>query len=154
MNLNNGATYLTTEQLEALRRFVLDNPTLYLDEIQHRLPELDLPIVSITTLRNYLKNHLNLSHRKLLRVAQERSEIRRAQYLEEISLYSPEQLVFVDETQKQIGTTKRQRGWAICGSDAKVLEFFLGQTDFTFSLIALVFVVSRQIHTTDSLSFF
>lgn len=136
LNLNNGATYLTTEQLEALRRFVLDNPTLYLDEIQHRLPELDLPIVSITTLRNYLKNHLNLSHRKLLRVAQERSEIRRAQYLEEISLYSPEQLVFVDETQKQIGTTKRQRGWAICGSDAKVLEFFLGRTDFTFSLIA------------------
>ena len=48
LNLNNGATYSTTEQLEALRRFVLGNPMFYLDEIRHRLPELELPIVSVT----------------------------------------------------------------------------------------------------------
>ena len=57
MNLNNGATYLTTEQLEALRRFVLGNPMFYLDEIRHRLPELELPIVSVT-IRMRPKNRL------------------------------------------------------------------------------------------------
>ena len=135
LNLNYGSKVMDEEECRVLRRFVLEHPTLYLDEVQNHLHDMGLPFVSISTLNRYLHS-MNLSHRKLLSVARERCEIRRAQYLQEISRYAPEQLVFVDETQKKLETSKRQTGWAVQGSHARVLEYFMRHDSHTFSLIA------------------
>jgi transposase len=135
LRVDQGNGSLNEREKAVLKRFVLQNPTLYLDEIQFQLAEQGMPLCSISTLHKYL-NKMNLSHRKLLSVARERCEYRRAQYLQEVKQFAPEQLVFVDETQKKLMTAHRNRGWAVRGSHARVLERFTRRRNFTFSMIA------------------
>ena len=58
-------------------------------------------------------------------MALERSEERRAQYLFEISQYSPETLVFLDESACNRHTARRTHGWAPSGKRARRHDYFV-----------------------------
>ena len=130
----NPGTLFSMEQKQELRGRVLQNPVLYLDEIQDRLSGWGLPRVSIATIQRYLKQ-MGLSHRVLLRVARQQCDFERGQYRARIERYDPSDLVFVDETAKDRTSRGRQRGYAMRGSDARILEYFL-ETPLVYTLIA------------------
>ena len=53
--------------------------------------------VAISTISNFLHKN-EFSRHKLSRIALQRSDELRAQFIQEISIYKPEMLVFIDET--------------------------------------------------------
>ena len=56
---------------------------------------------------------------KISRVAAERSGQKRLEYIARIGMYSPEQLVFVDESSVDCRTTYRGHAWSIRGTKAQ-----------------------------------
>ena len=68
-----GRKKMTSEQQLALKAFVLENPELYLDEIQSNMINLGFPKIHPSTIYKYLKR-LGLSLNSLTAIASERSE--------------------------------------------------------------------------------
>ncbi|KAF8289105.1 hypothetical protein DL93DRAFT_2033173, partial [Clavulina sp. PMI_390] len=73
------------------------HPDLYLDEVQAALRSVFESSPSLSTISRTLKL-LGYSSKRLSKCAIERNAELRNNYLKEIGLYSPEQLVFADET--------------------------------------------------------
>ncbi len=79
--------------------------------------------VCVATNFHFLRSHLDP---QLTRVAIERSTEKRAAYVHTIGTqFSPEQLVFVDESACDRRTTYRGRAWAIEGQRAIRKCFFV-----------------------------
>jgi hypothetical protein len=62
---------------------------------------------------------------QLTRVAAERSAEKCLDYIARIGAYTPEQLVFVDESSVDRRTTYRGRAWSIRGTKAQRKAFFV-----------------------------
>jgi len=60
---------------------------------------------------------------KVVRPAIERNETKRTRFLQKINTYTPEQLVFVDETSCDHRTANRGYGWAKEGERASRRSF-------------------------------
>ncbi len=80
----------------AILEAVIDNPSLYLSEIQQLLLETTGSKISISTICKYLK-HAGFTHKKLTIRAQQRSDELREQFMAQVSVYDPGMLVFLDE---------------------------------------------------------
>ena len=76
---------------------VLDDPSVYLHELQHHVFHTSGNNISTSSICRFLHQQC-FSHKKLTFRAQQRSEQLREKYTEEMSLYNPETLIFVDET--------------------------------------------------------
>ena len=76
---------------------VLDRPAIHLYEVQRLVEQTTGTSISESAICRFLHKN-NFSHKKLQRVARQRSEDLRAQFYSDCSLYSPEMLVFIDET--------------------------------------------------------
>ena len=84
------------EELIVLQLF-LDKSGIYLREVQEELFDITGTWVSCATICRRTKC-LGLSRQKMRNVALMRSEVLRAQYIADISVFDPSMLVFVDET--------------------------------------------------------
>ena len=62
---------------------------------------------------------------QVTRTAAERSAEKRLKYIDRISKYKAEQLVFVDESSVDRRTTYRGRAWSIRGTQAQRKAFFV-----------------------------
>ena len=73
---------------------VLDDPSVYLHELQHHVFHTSGNNISTSSICRFLHQQC-FSHKKLTFRAQQRSEQLREKYTEEMSLYNPETLIFV-----------------------------------------------------------
>ena len=101
---------------------VVQKPGIYLHEIQCELEHFLLIDVSVSTICKCL--HKNGFTRQRLRVvALQRDQQLRHQFALDISLYSRDMLVFVDETGSDRRNLIRKYGYSIRGKPAKVPRF-------------------------------
>jgi len=116
--------HLRDVDVEFLLGAVNQQPDLYLDELKEIL-EISCGVsISRSTIWRTLRR-AGFTMKKLTRVAAERSAEKRLEYMARIGNYSPEQLVFVDESSVDRRTTYRGRAWSIRGTKAQRKAFFV-----------------------------
>ena len=97
---------------------VAQRPGIYLHEIQGELKNLLLLDVSTSTICTFLHDH-GFSRQKLRNVALQQDVFLREQYILDISVYSPEMFVFVDETGADRRNLLRKYGYSLRGRPAQ-----------------------------------
>ena len=93
---------------------VLDNPSIYLHELQRRVEETTSTSVTESAICRFLHRQ-NFSRKKLTKIASQRSEELREKFLIDCSAYEPEMLVFVDETGCDRCSAMRRFGYSLRG---------------------------------------
>ena len=101
------------EQLSLLR-LILENPAIYLQELQDELFDIFGVLVSVSTFCRTLK-YMECTKQALHRVVLEQSDALRAQFMAEISVYDPDMLIWIDETGCDRRHSSRRFGYSIRG---------------------------------------
>ncbi len=112
----------TTKKLNAHEELtvieaVVDNPAMYLGDLQQHILHTTGKDISTATICKFLQSQ-GFSHKKLSFVAQQRCDELRETYRQDVSVYDPEMLVFVDETGSDRRTCLRRYGYALKGRRA------------------------------------
>ena len=94
------------------------HPTWFLDELLNLLESNCFIATHFTTVHRELV-HAGISLKKLRKIAKEWDEDKRAEFVWQMSQYSPEEIGFIDETSKDERTTIRQNGHARKGMRAQ-----------------------------------
>ncbi len=102
---------------------VLDKPGIYLHEIQQYVLEETGTSVSPSTLCKFLHKQ-GFTRQKISRIAIQRSDELRTKFRQEISLFSPEMLVFIDETGSDRRDCLRKFGYSMRGKPPKALQLY------------------------------
>jgi transposase len=125
---------LDREDIDCLLRLVKQNPDYFLDELMHLLKTNRFISVHFTSIFCELER-AGLSYKKLKRIAKERNENLRAEFIARMAQYDPTELGFVDEC----------RGWGrdlhrFCGFQVVVLKFLIfAVVIFFFMTLLLLF---------------
>ena len=101
------------EQITLLR-LILENPGIYLDELQDRLLAIFGVLVSVPTICRTLKC-MGCTRQAMHRVALQRSDALRARFIAEISVYDPCMFVWLDETGCDHRHSARKYGYSVRG---------------------------------------
>ena len=115
---------LVIDDLQYLLRLVHHRPDWFLDELADLLCENRFISVHFSTILRELAR-AGYSIKKLKRIAAERNEDKRAEFVYHIAEYNQEQLGFIDETSKDEKTPGRRRGRAKKGRRAKRRQVFV-----------------------------
>ena len=121
-------------------------PEIYLDEIAEELFNLHGIIISVPTIYRTIKaaglthkkvyflySILHITHvSKLSKVAVERCEVKRTEYLLSIADEPVQNLVFVDECAINQVNTYQQNGWALKGQRARRQAHFVRGTRYVY----------------------
>ena len=99
------------EQLTLLR---LENPGIYLQELQDELLDIFGVLISVPTICRTLK-YIGCTRQVMHRVALQRSDALRARFIAEISVYNPSVLVWLDETGCDRRHSTRKYGYSVRG---------------------------------------
>ena len=105
---------LTTPAQLLILHLVCQTPGILLREIQTSLLQILLVDVSISTICRFLYKS-GFTRQKLKITALQRDEFLRQRYILDMSMYSPEMLIFVDETGADLRNTIRRYGYSIRG---------------------------------------
>ena len=101
--------HLDHEDLDYLLELIRDNPDYFLDELLYLLATNCFISVHYTTIYRELER-LNISRKKLKKIALERNEERRANFVARMAQYDPEELGFIDEMSKDACSIGRRYG--------------------------------------------
>ena len=93
---------------------VLDNPSIYLSELQRRVEETTNTSISKSTICCFL-HWQKFSCKKLTKIASQRSQELREKFLIDCSVYKPEMLVFIDKTGCDRRSAMRRFGYSLRG---------------------------------------
>ena len=97
-----------------LLQTLLDTPSLYLHEVQKELHDITGSFYDCATICRAIKR-LGLSRKKMRRVALQRCELKRAEFISEVLEFDPSMLVFVDETGSDRRNSVRKYGYSLRG---------------------------------------
>ena len=106
------------DDVNYLIRLVNHRPTWFLDELLDLLNTNRFIATHFTTIHRELVR-AGISLKKLRKIAKERDEDKRAEFVQWMSQYSPEEIGFIDETSKDERTTFRRNGRARKGTRAQ-----------------------------------
>ena len=115
---------LVIDDLQYLLRLVRHRPDWFLDELTDLLHENRFISIHFSTILREL-SRAGYSVKKLKRIAAERNEDKRAEFVYRMAEYTQEQLGFLDETSKDEKTPGRHRGRAKKGRRAKRRQVFV-----------------------------
>jgi len=115
---------LDHEDVQYLLCLVADNPDYFLDELLHLLKTNRFISVHYTAVHRVLER-ANVSRKKFKRIAMERNEERRANFVGRMAQYMPEQLGFLDEVSKDERTPGRRYGRSRKGRRAQKKQVFV-----------------------------
>ena len=115
---------MNTDDLHYLLRLLRARPDWFLDELLSLLEENRFISVHYTTIFRELQR-AGVSYKKLKRIAKERDEDVRADYVREMAQYTTEQLGFMDEVSKDERTKQRSRGRSRKGRRAQMKGVFV-----------------------------
>lgn len=105
------------DDIDYLNRIIKHRPDWFLDELLSLLETNRFISAHFTTIHRELVR-AGVSTKKLKKIAAERNENLRADYMRHIAQYSPEQLGFLDEVSKDERTSARARGRSKKGTRA------------------------------------
>jgi len=105
---------LGNNQQFVLLRIILQNPGLYLSEIQIELFAVSGQTVSIATICQTLQC-MGCTRQALQHIAIQRSDKERAKFMAEISMYNPNMIVWLDETGSDRRHSTRKWSYGIHG---------------------------------------
>ena len=111
-------TALTTYDEFVILENILTRPSTYLSaiEIVHDMKQVTGTEVDKTTVCRFLKK--NSSREKLQQVALQRSAELQSEFVSDCSVYSPEMIVFLDETRCDRRSSLRKSGYSLVGKHA------------------------------------
>jgi transposase len=126
LNIRGPKRQLDRSSLDIILHHISTNPPVSLSELVYLLASEYSISVSISTLSKTLQN-AGFTFKKLVKIARERKEEQVANFIHRIGQYSPEQLVFADESSKDEKTIQRSRGWSPKGQRSiSVVPFLRG----------------------------
>ena len=103
--------------MDYLKRLIKHRPDWFLDELQYMLQTNRFIAAHFTTIHRELVR-AGISSKKIKKVASERNEQLRADFIGRMAQYLPEQLGFLDEVSKDERTSFRARGRSCKGTRA------------------------------------
>ena len=115
--VNNHVKLLHEHDVFLLVQLICENPSIYLREVQLEIQRVTGTLVSAPTLCRTLKK-LGFTRKKLQFVAIQRSDVLRAKYQAEVSMYSSEMFLFIDETGCDRRNALRKFGYSVRGKPA------------------------------------
>lgn len=123
---------LSTDDMHYLRGHLIQNSTVYLDEIQDILRTKRNISVSIPTLVRSLRR-MAVTHKQVAKRAIERDDMRRAHYMNHIGTVAPDpsMLMFLDESACDRRTSGRRYGWATRGLRCVQRQCFVRGTRYS-----------------------
>jgi hypothetical protein len=135
---------LNHEDIRYLKFLIHQNPDYFLDELLHLLKTNRFVSLHYTTIHHELE-HARVSRKRLQRVAMERNEDRRADFIRRMAYYSPEELGFIDEVSRDERTLGRHYGRAGKGCRARKKQPFVrGRRTSTVGVLSLDGFVARS----------
>jgi transposase len=137
---------LDQEDLAYLLELIRDNPVYFLDELLHLLKTNRFISVNCTTIFHELE-HLNVSRKKLKKIALERNEECRADFVARMAqYYSPEELGFIDKMSKDGRSVGRRYGRSRKNKRAQKKQVFVcGRRTSTEALLTLDGIVAGTV---------
>ena len=114
---NDTNKMLTTPVQLFILELVVSRPGIYLREIQRDLNNFLMLDVSLATICKFL-HRSGFTRQRLRRVAIQQDIFLREQYITDVSVYSPDMFVFIDETGADRRDTLRKYGYSLCGKPA------------------------------------
>jgi transposase len=120
-----------------LQYLIEDNPDYFLDELLHLLKTNRFISLHFTTVFRELQR-ARVSHKKLQRIARERDEARRTDFIRRMAQYDPEELGFIDEVSRDERSIGRHYGWSKRARRAKKEQPFVrGRRTSTVGVLTL-----------------
>ena len=131
--------------IEYLKLLIKHRPDWFLDELQYLLQTNRFISTHFTTIHRELVR-AGISNKKIKKIASERKENLRADYIAQMAQYSPEQLGFLDEVSKDERTSFRGRGRSRKGTRAVQKGVFVRGRRFSATgLLTLDGMVSNTV---------
>jgi transposase len=121
---------LHREDVKYLLTLVKHRPQFFLQELQQLLLHNRLVSVHFTTIHRTFEK-MGFSTKMLRKIAAERSDIVRADFLLRMGDYETEQLMFIDETAKDEKNITRRQGRSLIGTRSTAPSVFVRGTQFT-----------------------
>jgi len=136
---------LDREDLDYLLELIHATPDLFVDELLTLLEKNWFISVHYTTIYRELER-LNISRKKLQRIAEEQDEERRADFVARMAQYSPEEIGFIDETSKDCCSIGRRSGRSQKNKRAqKKQPFVRGRRVSATGLLSLKGITARTV---------
>jgi transposase len=136
---------LDQEDLHYLLMLIRDNPDYFLDELLHLLETNRFISAHYTTIF-YELVRLNVSRKKLKKIALERNEEFRADFIARMAKYDPEELGFLDEMSKDERSIGRRYGRSQKNRRAEKKQVFVrGRRTSTEALLTLDGIVAGTV---------
>ncbi|KAJ3523244.1 hypothetical protein NMY22_g11530 [Coprinellus aureogranulatus] len=133
------------DDIDYLIRLIEHRPNWFLDELQYLLQTNRFISVHYTTICRALQR-AGVSRKKLKKVAAERDEVKRADFVRRMAQYTPEQLGFLDEVSKDERTFYRRHGRSRKGTRAVQKGVFIRGRRFSAEgLLTLDGMVSNTV---------
>ena len=101
------------EQLMVLQS-LLDNPSMFLDELQQELANITGTDVHISTICRTI-HHLGITRQRLRQIALQQNLDQRALFMLDISMFDPEMIVWIDEMGSDCRNSIRAYGHGLRG---------------------------------------
>lgn len=118
----------TKKLTEVVKMFILntvvDRPHLYLREIKAEVLKYTGFDISAKLICGYLKE-MNFSRQKMQIIAKQRDEQLRSGFRDDVSLYEPHMLVFIDETGTDRRDSIRRYGYSLRGKPSKSCKMLI-----------------------------
>lgn len=102
---------------------VAEKPGIYLRELRAEIFKNTGTQISESTICTFLRKN-GFTRRKLSRVAGQRCDFLRSQFMEDLSIFSMDMFVFVDESGSDNRDALRKYGYSLRGQPAKALSLF------------------------------
>jgi hypothetical protein len=120
-----------------LQYLIEDNPDYFLDELLHLLKTNRFISLHFTTVFRELQR-ARVNHKKLQRIARERDEAQRIDFIRRMAQYDPEELGFIDEVSRDERSIGRHYGWSKRSRRAKKRQPFVrGRRTSTVGVLTL-----------------
>ena len=101
---------------------ILDNPTLYLNEICHKVCEVHDVCVTPSTICRLLRSY-GVTRKKIRNIALQRSYSLRGAFMSQCFMFNVDQFVWIDETGSDARDQSRKYGYALRGQTPVVHRF-------------------------------
>ena len=105
-------------------KLIINNPGILLREVQKELDDVLFLKISISTIYRFLHKN-GFTKQKLQLCALQSSEILRQQFIVDVSVYTTDMLVFIDETGTDRRNTVRNYGYSLRGKPLKNPTLFV-----------------------------
>ena len=99
---------------DTIIELLMDNPAMYLDELQQELHQSTGTWTSISTIFRTIRR-LGFTRKMLRHIAMQQSDEKRAEFMEEMSYISANMIVWLDETGSDRRNEHRKQGYHLRG---------------------------------------